>query len=1796
MISNREKPFFIEFVLNSKVFQIPFDDLFIKINPNIINIIKTQKQYKVKSNVSEFIFLDFIEYLKYKKSPKFQIENIHEYDQLSQEFEVMKDLVHIYKKYENFKILPLESENEELKTEIQSQKSILNEKKMKYKQIINILFFNKGIEKFSSHYNKVKIQEACEQENIDLVNQSSRTKVVANDIYYILDENEKTASISAIETSQTTVNIPRSILFQSQEYLVTRILSKAFHTEANYNRNQKYNSINYGPFSALRTIDNSAFLYCKIENIEIPPSVVELKEGWCIHDPSELKKITVMQNNPNFINYQDMFLLGKSDQQREVFDILFYVNSGFEVVVIPSFIKKIAPYAFNENKDLNFVQFSEDSELQIIEKYAFFNSSIKEIVIPSNVTRICECAFQNCTNLSRVEFAENSQLQIIEKQAFSGTKFREVIIPSNVRQFCSECFKNRTKMSLQLMPNNEHFINYKNSFILKKSNPKSDLYDVLVYANKYISTADIPFFIREISPYAFNECSFLRTIKFSDKSNLRKIGEGAFAFCKFDYIRIPSHVTYIGEKAFEKCLRLKKVDFSPNSELRVIKNRVFYNSTILTLVIPPLVERLEEYWCHYTIEMKEIILSPNNHNFMLYENKFLLGKSNPKSDIFDVLLFVDRSLIGSVIIPSFIREIAPYAFTYCFDITNIVFPDDSQLEIIHKYAFSTILFESIKIPSRVKQIGKYAFFGIPFKLKHVDFVSNYNSILIHPKAFPFSLNEFARKLYFIKMPYQYESMKMKIKNNVFRKLYSNFNFLYFPYGFFNQNNDQTNQIIDFLFSYLKEYKFISYCITTANKNAFIGDVVICAETICVMIEKTNIEVMNELIKKLKDEKIFIIDSNIENVNERIIDDENLSKLEIKNFCSHFQKEINNRFIYLTISPIVGYMIRRFYCPTSFFKDSSFFNFNFDFSIEEKLSNSISNSINAPDLLTATFDNISEPLSDYLNKINRLHVEINHQANIMNFIEKDFIILRGIYSNFYSHYYLVFHIDSFHLFMMKKIKNLHESEHEIYFDEHYSHRCFVKFYGFLYEKGEKVGFIYEFMSNGSLSSYILKKQDKTDDLFILTTIIRLYQSLFYLYSNNLIHRDIKPSNILINNDFQTFLSDFETIRPLDQDQNNPNIKNEFTNDLGSLLYISPEQFEGKQISFSSDIFSFGLIIFYLFEKENMRINCDKIDDIIRPMKNGSGNIQNLYKLCVQNLPDKRPNYNDIKSFLSKEINSFEFLIDYLQKANYNSIILNNYFFESMIILHDDYEMLLDCFKNLVFCEYFIRYTQELIVAGKVVPDSKPEILDSNHLNNLATEFYFGLKVKQNFTIARKLFELAAQQNNSNAFYNLALLYQRGNGVKQDLLIAKEYLTLSVQSDNPYGMSQLGYYYLTGFVVEQDYTLARACFEMAAEHNVPDAFYNLGLVYQYGFGVKHDSDKAIQYYQLSAKQNYAEALFALGEIYHFGIYTQKDIWKAKYYYELAAKQKHSKALNNLGMIYVNESSVQRDYSKGIYYYEQAAKLNNPVALYNLGNLYQNGIGVQQDYLKAKGYYELSASSNYPEALYSLGNLYLNGFGVEKNITRAINYFELSANLNYHFALYLLASFYNNGDLIDVNYEKSIKYLKKCIDIQNGATFQNNLSLSVVSNKLIYSSYNDLGLIYLITFQDKEKALIYIKKAALAEHPFAQSNFGLINQFYLNEAGNAEYMFKRSSEHKFAIAEYNIGYLKEKEGNIEQAIDYYCSASDHINEKLVFHGLIQNDKRENISKIFIICLTNLKKGNYTLMYMIISMHIKI
>lgn len=90
---------------------------------------------------------------------------------------------------------------------------------------------------------------------------------------------------------------------------------------------------------------------------------------------------------------------------------------------------------------------------------------------------------------------------------------------------------------------------------------------------------------------------------------------------------------------------------------------------------------------------------------------------------------------------------------------------------------------------------------------------------------------------------------------------------------------------------------------------------------------------------------------------------------------------------------------------------------------------------------------------------------------------------------------------------------------------------------------------------------------------------------------MIHRDLKPSNIFFAPDGSIKIGDFGLVTAMAEEAYalaNDGHRNvgyspvfiNHTDQVGTQLYMSPEQIEGKPYSYKVDIFSLGLILFEL----------------------------------------------------------------------------------------------------------------------------------------------------------------------------------------------------------------------------------------------------------------------------------------------------------------------------------------------------------------------------------------------------------------------------------------------------------------------------------------------------------------------------------------------------------------------------------------------------------------------------------------
>lgn len=117
---------------------------------------------------------------------------------------------------------------------------------------------------------------------------------------------------------------------------------------------------------------------------------------------------------------------------------------------------------------------------------------------------------------------------------------------------------------------------------------------------------------------------------------------------------------------------------------------------------------------------------------------------------------------------------------------------------------------------------------------------------------------------------------------------------------------------------------------------------------------------------------------------------------------------------------------------------------------------------------------------------------------------------------------------------------------------------------------------------------------------------------------------------------------------------------------------------KKLSFPTDIYSFGLIIFFLYEKKhfytnnpyNEKSNCTKVE--FSPESTTSKNNRNLIIKCIEFSQEKRSPYSEIKSSIIQEINTINFLD--LSKETNKKIELIRLIYENILIQHDNKEEL------------------------------------------------------------------------------------------------------------------------------------------------------------------------------------------------------------------------------------------------------------------------------------------------------------------------------------------------------------------------------------------------------------------------------------------------------------------------------------------------------------------------------------------
>ena len=138
---------------------------------------------------------------------------------------------------------------------------------------------------------------------------------------------------------------------------------------------------------------------------------------------------------------------------------------------------------------------------------------------------------------------------------------------------------------------------------------------------------------------------------------------------------------------------------------------------------------------------------------------------------------------------------------------------------------------------------------------------------------------------------------------------------------------------------------------------------------------------------------------------------------------------------------------------------------------------------------------------------------------------------------------------------------------------------VRVQDFGFTEGELEPFlVMEFIEGTNLDA-VVEKNGKLPFRRAIEIAIEVCEGLAHAHNNGILHRDLKPGNIMLDANNRVRILDFGLAKILKQSQDDT--EQALTQPgrlMGSVLFMSPEQFEGKEANEVSEIYSLGLVLY------------------------------------------------------------------------------------------------------------------------------------------------------------------------------------------------------------------------------------------------------------------------------------------------------------------------------------------------------------------------------------------------------------------------------------------------------------------------------------------------------------------------------------------------------------------------------------------------------------------------------------------
>lgn len=364
-----------------------------------------------------------------------------------------------------------------------------------------------------------------------------------------------------------------------------------------------------------------------------------------------------------------------------------FYNSGLTgEIALPTGLKEVGSCAFSRTGITGYT-IDASNNMFDIKDGVLYTEGLKTLVsyptkkagesfdVPQGVECIYAGAFFRAALIKEVTLP--STLTSIEADAFAYTGIKTINIPSGVKKLTPGAFYEVPELVITLDAGNTAY-RMADNLIIENETQK------VVAASWMSGTVNVPEGVTEIANYALYGFPIKEVTL---PASVKAVGECAFSYCAdLKKVTMPG-VETIGTMCFAGCVSLKEFEFP--ATLRSIGNEAFVEVAFASADLPEGVEKIGDSCfesslvqsCTIPSTVKEI----GDYVFSFCEN---LRKA--------------RLPEGMKVIPS-------YMFCNCTNLTDIEFP--STIEEIKNDSFYMVPFADQALPASLKTIGTAAFYG-----------------------------------------------------------------------------------------------------------------------------------------------------------------------------------------------------------------------------------------------------------------------------------------------------------------------------------------------------------------------------------------------------------------------------------------------------------------------------------------------------------------------------------------------------------------------------------------------------------------------------------------------------------------------------------------------------------------------------------------------------------------------------------------------------------------------------------------------------------------------------------------------------------------------------------------------------------------------------------------------------------------------------------------------------------------------------------------------------------------------------